>query len=195
MAARGSCAVDDCDSAGPLAKGMCAAHYARDRRYGDPHHGGPLLRRNLSPEDVLLSRSEPLPWSGCIVWTGSVDHDGYGKAWHGGKPHYAHRLAWEVECGPIPDGMIVDHMCYERSCVNTEHMRLTTQANNARNRSGPNLDRALPRGVTQGRPGGRYSAKVGDEHLGTFDTEEEAALAAAERRAELYGDSAGRSYR
>ena len=43
----------------------------------------------------------------------------------------AHRAAWEAANGPIPDGMTVDHICFERRCVNPAHLRLLTHAENA----------------------------------------------------------------
>lgn len=43
----------------------------------------------------------------------------------------AHRAAYEAHYGPIPDGMTVDHTCYERRCVNPDHLRLLDRATNA----------------------------------------------------------------
>lgn len=50
--------------------------------------------------------------SGCRVWTASTDgRFGYGKLSWRGRMQYAHRLAWEVERGPIPDGLVCRHQC------------------------------------------------------------------------------------
>lgn len=43
----------------------------------------------------------------------------------------AHRAAWEAANGPIPDDMTVDHICFERRCVNPAHLRLLPRAVNA----------------------------------------------------------------
>lgn len=66
----------------------------------------------------------------CILWTGYTTPGGYGYT---GR-NYAHRLAWEAVHGPIPDGLVVDHTCKIRACVNVEHLRLITKAENDRQR-------------------------------------------------------------
>ena len=57
---------------------------------------------------------------------------GYVQVKIGGKNFYVHRLAWEAVHGPIPDGLTVDHSCFNRACINVEHMELTTRGENAR---------------------------------------------------------------
>lgn len=109
----------------------------------------------------------------------------------------AHRYAWEQINGPIPAGMVIDHTCWEHSCVNVDHLRLATRAQNNSNLSGAYGGRKhdLPRGVYLHGRG--YSAKVtvgGTEHyLGTFDTIAEASAAAATKRSILFGEYAGRA--
>lgn len=70
--------------------------------------------------------------SPCIEWGGKLDRDGYGKTSKGGKSYLAHRLRWIEANGPIPDGMTVNHLCWNRSCVNVSHMNLLSAKENAR---------------------------------------------------------------
>lgn len=80
--------------------------------------------------------------SGCWVWRGKLNRHGYGehRAWDlasRGKYFAAHRLAWELEVGPIPKGKghhgtVVAHRCDNRVCCNPSHLFLTTQRGNLR---------------------------------------------------------------
>lgn len=59
---------------------------------------------------------------------------GYGFIWS--KPHgrslQAHRVSWEIANGPIPEGLVIDHLCRNPSCVNPEHLEPVTVAENTR---------------------------------------------------------------
>jgi HNH endonuclease len=61
--------------------------------------------------------------TGCWIWQGRVDRDGYGRV---GGTVAAHRLVWEIEKGPIPKGMTLDHLCSVRPCVNPAHLECVT---------------------------------------------------------------------
>ena len=63
----------------------------------------------------------------CWNWTGGLCSAGYGSISIGGKSRLAHRIAWELERGPIPDGLEIDHLCRNRRCVLVEHMELVTR--------------------------------------------------------------------
>jgi len=170
--------------------GYCDRHGYKWRRYGDPLAGG---TRYSTPEEAFANRVERL--DGCLVWTGSADSCGYGTMFADGRIVRAHRWAWEQTHGPIPVGMEIDHMCWNRACCEVSHLRLATRHENRRNLSGATS--ASSTGVRNVFPlkSGRYITIVrrGDEsRYSSHDTIEQAAEAAAEARADLFGDFAGR---
>ena len=80
---------------------------------------------------------------GCWQWTGATQANGYGRFGLGGrngKVVLAHRFAYEQYVGPIPDGLTIDHLCRNTSCVNPGHMEPVTREENAR-RGNPHVDK------------------------------------------------------
>lgn len=72
----------------------------------------------------------PEPNSGCLLWLGGADRNGYGRIRVGGIGSFAHRVAYAVARGPIPDGKIVCHKCDVPGCINVDHLFLGTTADN-----------------------------------------------------------------
>ena len=71
----------------------------------------------------------------CWGWTGAIANTGYGQLWSGGgrdggKLLYAHRVAYELLVGPIPEGMELDHLCRNRWCCNPAHLEVVTHQTN-----------------------------------------------------------------
>lgn len=66
------------------------------------------------------------PETDCWLWTASTDN-GYGRFWVAGRLVLAHRFAYELLVGPIPEGLELDHLCRVRHCVNPAHMEPVTQ--------------------------------------------------------------------
>ncbi len=75
--------------------------------------------------DRFLDNSIAEPNTGCWLWLGYVDKDGYGEAWIDAERHRkfrAHRLSHELFIGEIPAGHDVHHKCRSRSCINPQHL-------------------------------------------------------------------------
>lgn len=96
----------------------------------------------------------------CWVWTGAVDKHGYGQIACGGKfggQAKAHRVGYELQCGPIPSGRHVLHHCDNPKCVRGSHLFLGDQADNMRDMW------AKGRGRCDG--GGRLGSANGNHRL------------------------------
>lgn len=66
----------------------------------------------------------------CYPWRGEKTDAGYFRAWHKRRRTTAHRLAYELVIGPIPDGHEIDHLCRNRECVNPFHLEPVTHREN-----------------------------------------------------------------
>lgn len=78
------------------------------------------------------------PTAPCIPWDGELDRDGYGRS-GSGRSHsqVAHVAEWEEATGErIPEGMSLDHVCENRTCINLRHLDLVSWGENSRRRWG-----------------------------------------------------------
>lgn len=91
-----------------------------------------------SPLEHLLNYVSPEPNSGCWLWFGPVNNQGYGDIGFydeaAGKSirRLAHRLSYELHEGPIPKGLELDHKCRVACCVNPKHLEPVTHQENCR---------------------------------------------------------------
>lgn len=85
----------------------------------------------LTLKERLLAHIKINEQTGCWEWTGSKKPAGYGQISiptpKGAYPLYAHRVAYEIYKGPIPDGYETDHLCRNRGCVNPDHLEAVPQ--------------------------------------------------------------------
>ena len=79
--------------------------------------------------DQILDFEEryiPEPNSGCWLWLGYVNYDGYAYFSVNGKKRRAHRVSYILHKGNIPNELQIDHLCKVRSCVNPNHLEAVT---------------------------------------------------------------------
>ena len=80
----------------------------------------------------------PEPNSGCWLWIAAQDPRGYGRVnllrrtGLRNRVRLAHRVVYEMYRGPIPKGLTLDHLCRVTSCVNPNHLEITTLWENQR---------------------------------------------------------------
>lgn len=70
--------------------------------------------------------------SGCWEWSGPLTMHGYGYLSRQKKKVMAHRATYEMWCGPIPEGLELDHLCKNRACGRPDHLEPVTHRENVR---------------------------------------------------------------
>jgi hypothetical protein len=68
----------------------------------------------------------------CWLWTAQIDKDGYGITSHLGTSRKAHRVSWEMACGPVPGSLTLDHLCRVKTCVRPSHLEPVSASENLR---------------------------------------------------------------
>lgn len=146
--------------------------------------GGHQSRGPLGDEERFESYVYPDPNSGCFIWSGAEDKDGYGVFYRRGttKQWSAHRAAWVFRGRALPEPpLVLRHKCNNRLCVNVDHLEIGTPRDNitdmVRAQRGVRSRAGLKYGVTRSESGNFQSrlAVLGRCcSFGTYSTEEQA---------------------
>lgn len=137
-----TCTVIECES--PVRSlGYCNAHLKRLKRYGDPTISRPSTpaAERFAAKVTLSDSPDARPGLGpCHTWTAAIGNHGYG-VFHPrkGESVLAHRWIYEQTFGPVPEGLVIDHLCRNRQCVNTAHLEPVTNEENLRRGAGYGL--------------------------------------------------------
>lgn len=110
----------------------------------------------------LAAKIELDPATGCLNFTGSVSRNGYGQIYGGkrGQQLRTHRVAYELARGPVPEGLVLDHLCRNRRCCNPDHMEVVTNGENVRRGDGITATNARKTTCSRGHPFDEANTKI-----------------------------------
>ena len=86
--------------------------------------------RDRTLTQLIWARIEPSQKDECWLWLGAKKTNGYGAFNYKGKCWQAHRAVYECLVAPIPDGLVIDHICENKGCVNPDHLQAVSQTLN-----------------------------------------------------------------
>lgn len=104
-------------------------------------------RRWSDTENRFWSKVDKTPT--CWLWRGYL-HKGYAHFSLNGRTTSAHRFAYQLLVGPIPEGLVIDHLCHVKHCVNAAHLEAVTQKVNTQR--GAHLGRPKQTHCKRGHP-------------------------------------------
>lgn len=115
-----------------------------------------MAPRKRPPLDRLLEKVV-ITEDGCAEWVNYVESNGYARLWVDGKNVLAHRWSYEHHRGPIPAGLVIDHLCRNRACVNPYHLEPVTTLENVLRGIGPEVAAARCQAITHCPQGHEYN--------------------------------------
>jgi hypothetical protein len=115
------CTVDGCENSITPRGRYCSKHYWRLRKYGDLNYQRPAV----TPLERFHAAYDVDPTSECWIWRGAKTQ-GYGMFQIGQKTYRAHRWGYQQLVGPVPDDLVMDHLCRTPACVNPSHLEPVT---------------------------------------------------------------------
>ena len=136
----GDCLVDGCGRP-QQSRGWCNKHYLYWSRHG-----------RLEPpteQERFWARVDVGHPLGCWMWD---NESGYGRFKTTAKNDLAHRYAYELLVGPIPDGLHIDHLCRNPQCVNPDHLEPVTMRENLMRAHSPIKLNAAKKACLRGHP-------------------------------------------
>lgn len=91
----------------------------------------PDIERLFGTKVQIGSTPESCPDLGpCLLWTAAKNDCGYPVVRLGGRNQYAHRIAFQMARGSIPEGFKLDHLCRVANCINPQHLEAVTKREN-----------------------------------------------------------------
>ncbi len=100
----------------------------------------------------ILARCEIDAATGCHLWQGSITPNGYGKISIAAVTRSTHRAAYEAAKGPVPAGLVIDHLCRNPRCCNPDHLEAVTPRENTLRGVGPSAQHAKKTHCPKGHP-------------------------------------------
>lgn len=134
-----------------------------------PISGSAALSERIAPPppSLVLNTYERLLWrsvydastedlvpgvrTGCLLWKGSLNADGYGQISVNGRIRRVHRIAYTL-FAEIKDGLVLDHLCRNHACLNPNHLEPVTVAENNLRGEGAMAVHARKTHCPQGHP-------------------------------------------
>lgn len=112
----------------------------------------------------IYEKIEPVPESGCWIWLGATKgEEEYGRIYIGKQRFTLHKLMYELLVGPVPDGLVLDHLCRVRCCINPYHLEPVTDAVNIYRGKAPGIIRMGSAHCVKGHPWDGKNTRVHGE--------------------------------
>lgn len=117
-------------------------------------------RKGVTDEDRIFAKINQPIGASCWEWQGYRMKAGHGRCRVDGRKVLVHRWVWEFLVGEIPDGLSLDHLCRNASCVNPEHLEPVTHRVNVLRGRAPAAAHAKKTECPQGHPYDEQNTRV-----------------------------------